>query len=285
MIVPKTKKEDDTEGVVSSTEVETTTETETESSESESSGLTVEEAVKMNPLIETYKTIKSILVTLRQDENDPNSPPLFRTVKWDNGQFARITNETTNEEYAIAFPAVFIHYIDVASEAGTSGIIYGTATLRIRYVLNRLNNSDEVVELEGLVIYNKIVKAIEANKKNLCALITEFELSYWDQPESFSDGLQPYWISYSMSYTDYSNYTYQDWITKHFVFPPYTNHYDQETDGISWRWQDGKLLVWGEDDGPIGREYSAEENPEHHDDHTDVTYDDVSGFELPEDTD
>lgn len=275
MLVEKSKKTEDLEE-----ETETVAESETEEtdSESSSSSLTVEEAVRINPLIEAYKTVKSILVALRQNDTDPNSPPLFRTVKWDNGQFTRISNDSSNEEYGVAFPAVFIHYIDVATEEGTSGINYGTATMRIRYVLNRLNNSDEIVELEGLMIYNKIVRAISNGKKNFTSLITEFELTYWDQPESFDDGLQPYWISYSMSYTDYSNYTYQDWVTRYFVFPPYTNHCDQETTGIAWQWSDGAPILWASIDDFVGREYTAEENSEHHNDHKDVTYDEVSGF-------
>lgn len=190
---------------------------------------TIEEVIDENPMVGAYKAIREILAAIPSDPNDENSEPLFKTIKLDNGQLDRIKMNTYNNEYGIAFPAVFIHYIDIYYNVGAARIAEGRGTMRIHYVLNRLNNSDDGKEgeLEGLEVYRRIISAIESKKATFPSLINRFQLQYWDQPESFDDGLQPYWIDYQIWFNDYTAYRYKDYVDVYAVQPPYTNFSDQ----------------------------------------------------------
>ena len=187
----------------------------------------IEEAVETNAMIAAYKAVKSILGEIKVDPNNSNSPPLFKTIKLDNGQLNRIKNNKHNKEYSIAFPAVFIHFIDVYYNVGAAKISEGKGVMRIHYVLNRLNNSDDEFESEGLEVYKQIVSAIEQNKSKFPSLVSRFQLQYWDQPLTFDDGLQPYWIDYQIWFNDYTAYRYKDYVDAYVVVPPFTNHSDQ----------------------------------------------------------
>lgn len=187
----------------------------------------MEELVRTNPMIEAYKAVRNILAGIKQNPDDPNSPPLFRTIKLDNGQLSRVKGSKLNTEYGIAFPAVFIHYINVYYNVGTSKISEGKGVMRIHYVLNRLNNSDDDGETEGLRVYDQIVTAIEANKSQFPALVQRFQLEYWDQPLSFDDGLQPYWIDYQIWFQNFSTYQYKDYVDVFITAPPFTQPSDQ----------------------------------------------------------
>lgn len=211
---------------------------------------TLEEAYNANPLIESYKAIRAILQDLHVDGN-PDAPLLFRTIKLDNGQLNRIKNNKFNKEYGLAFPAVLIHFIDVYYNVGQSRIGEGKGVMRIHYILNTLNNSDDEVELQGFKVYQQINEAIQKRKSEFPALVTRFQLKYWDQPLTFDDGLQPYWIDYEIWFNDYTAYRYKDYEDHYIVFPPYTNHSDQ----------------------------LPENNENDHEDHRDVEYDDYPSFE------
>lgn len=217
MIVEKHKKQEEEEVV------------KTETTETAQTTYELQEEVETNPMIEAYKTVRSILETIKEDENDDTSPRLFKTIKLDNGQLARIKGSKLNEEYGIAFPAVFIHFINIYYNQGSYKIAEGKGTMRIHYVLNRLNNSDdgEEGELEGLKVYKRIIAAIEDNKANFPSLINRFQLQYWDQPLSFDDGLQPYWIDYQIWFNDYTSYTQKNYVDAYAIVPPFTQHSDQ----------------------------------------------------------
>lgn len=212
-----------------------------------------EEAVTINPKVEAYKAVRSILEKIPSDPNDPDSEPLFKTIKIDNGQLSRIKGSKLNEEYGIAFPAVFIHYIEEYYNQGAARISEGKAVMRIHYVLNRLNNGDDgdEGELEGMMIQQRVIAAIEANKAKFPSLVSRFQLQYWDQPLSFDDGLQPYWIDYQIWFSDYASYRYKGYVDAYMVQPPYTNHSDQNEIA----------------------------NPDNLPDDTSVTLDDTSGFD------
>lgn len=187
----------------------------------------VEELVEINSMIEAYKAVRRILETIKKDPEDPDSPPLFKTIKLDNGQLSRIKHNEYNKEYGILFPAVFIHFINIYYNVGASNIAEGKGTMRIHYVLNRLNNSDDEAECEGLAVYKRIVSAIEEQKSEFPALVSRFQLEYWDQPLSFDDGLQPYWIDYQIWFRDYSGYAYKNYKSVYATVPPFTQPSDQ----------------------------------------------------------
>lgn len=210
-----------------------------------------EEAYTTNALCEVHNAVKEILSSLKLNENDPKSPPLFRTIKADNGQTNRLKNNKWNQEYAIAFPAVFLHFINVRYLVQQSRIGEGRATMRIHFVLNRLNNADDKFELEGYEVFQRINVAIQDNKYKFPALTQRFQLTYFDQPESFDDGLQPYWIDYEVWFSDYSAYTYRKYVDRYIVFPPFTNHSDQ----------------------------LPENNMDKHENHDSPTIEDAAGFE------
>lgn len=187
----------------------------------------VQEVVETNPMVEAYKAVRKILESIPKDPNDPNSPPLFKTIKLDNGQLSRIKSNTSNKEYGIAFPAVFIHYINIYYNVGAANIAEGKGTMRIHYILNRLNNSDDEVECEGMEVYKRIVSAIESQKSEFPALVYRFQLEYWDQPLTFDDALQPYWIDYQIWFQDYTAYAYKNYKDVYVTVPPFTQPSDQ----------------------------------------------------------
>lgn len=220
------------------------------------------EAVPVNPLTEAYNAVREIILTIKEDlkihedKNDKDIPPYFKTIKFDNGQLARVKGSKRNTEYPIAFPAVFIHFIDVNYKVGQSNIAEGKGSMRIHYVLNRLNNSDDVVETEVLEMFSIINTAIQDQKYKYPALSKRFQLAYWDQPLSFDDGLQPCWIEYDIEFNDYTAYTQRNYVERYIVIPPFTDHSDQDEDKRNG-----------------------------HEDHNEPLYEDLPGFVYPESSD
>lgn len=220
-----------------------------EQSEVKKEALILEEQYEVNALVEAYLAVRKILSNIKLNDN-PDSPPLFRTIKLDTGQLNRIKHNKHNKQDALAFPAVFIHFVNVYYNVGQSRISEGKATMRIHYILNTLNLDDDVVEQQGLKYFNTINKAIQSNYRSFPALVNRFQLAYWEQPLTFDDGLQPYWIDYDIWFNEYSAYRYKDYIETHLVIPPFTNHSDQ----------------------------LSESNPENHPDHKDIAFEDIAKF-------
>lgn len=210
-----------------------------------------QELYEANPLSEIYRAVESIVKELRVDPNNPDSPPLFRTVKLNSGQLTRIKHDKYNLESALAFPAVFIHLINVRWLVQTSRIGEGRADLRICFVLNRLNNGDDEYQTEGYDVFQRVHNAIEANKSKFAPLTERCQLTYFDQVENFDDGLQQYWITYEVWFRNYTSYRYKDYVERSIVVPPFTNHSDQ----------------------------LPENNQDNHTDHEDPKFEDVVGFD------
>lgn len=189
--------------------------------------ITEVEVYDTNALCEVYKAVKKILLTIKEDPADPNSQPYFKTIKMDNGQLARLTKAKANNEYGIAFPAVFVHFINVRYLIQQSRIGEGRATLRLHFVLNRMNNSDDDFELEGYEMFNRINQAVNDNLTKFPALAERFQLTYFEQPLSFDNALQPFWIDYEVWFSEYSGYKYKKYVERYIVVPPFTNHSDQ----------------------------------------------------------
>ena len=119
---------------------------------------TPEEVVK-NPFAEMYYAVKRALLTIRENPEVPTSPPFFKTIAIDNGQYLRIIRDT-NMEMEVAFPAIFIHFVNVRYLVQQQRIGEGRATMRVRFILNNLNNSDPDKECEPFEVFQRIKVAI-----------------------------------------------------------------------------------------------------------------------------
>lgn len=180
-----------------------------------------------NPLSEIYRAVASILRDIKEDPDNPDSPPLFKTVKMNQGQLARIRRDKMNEQGALAFPAAFIHLINIHWLTQTSRIGEARADLRIAFVLNRLNVEDDEFQTEGYDICQRISQAIEKNRSKFTPLTERCLFKYFDPVESMDEGLQQYWMTYEVWFRDYSGYKYKDYVDVNVVIPPFTNHSDQ----------------------------------------------------------
>src|SRR5574344_641 len=124
----------------------------------------VPEQMPQNGIIEVCKAIMEILSNVRWEWGNEHSEKIFKTVQWDDGQFERIVKKGRNEEYEIAFPAVFVHFTDTYYLVQQSRIGQGRANLRIRFVLNRLNTHDKEHQLDGLYVSQRIDQEIQEHK-------------------------------------------------------------------------------------------------------------------------
>lgn len=190
---------------------------------------TEEEVIAGNPLEDLYNAVAKVIKGLRVDPKNPESPVLFPTVKWNMGQLNRVRNSKHNEEYALAFPACFIHFINVYWNLGMNRIGQAYAQLRICYVLNRLNMLDDEYQAEGSRVFKRIIEALN-DDITIPTLTTRFQLSYWDQVESFDHGVQQFWITYEVRMNDYSSYRYKKYKPAYLVAPPFTNFTDMDAD-------------------------------------------------------
>lgn len=212
------------------------------------------EEVQGNPIVDIYNAIKKIIQNLHEDPDNDDSPLLFKTIAIDNGQFSRIIRDE-NLEFEIAFPAIFIHFINIRYLVQQQRIGEGRATMRIRFILNNLNNSAPEHECDPFIVFQRLNMAIQDAKDHEPALNERCNLTYFDMPTTVNY-LQAYWIDYEVWFRESATWKYRKWLKKYLVFPPFTNHRD-----------------------------APELDTEQHGDH-DVKYDQCSGFStLIDDTD
>lgn len=190
----------------------------------ESGNVTVPESVEENALAEMYLAVKRAVLTIRETENDPDSPPFFKTVSLDNGQFNRIIL-SENTEMEIAFPAIFVHYTNVRYLVQQQRIGQGRAVMRVRFILNTLNNQDPDAEIIPFHVFQKVNKAIQDAKNYEPSLSERCQLLYFDMPTT-TNMLQAYWIDYEVWFRETSAWKYRDWVERYVVIPPFTNHSD-----------------------------------------------------------
>lgn len=190
----------------------------------EQENIPVPETYTQNALVEMYQAVKRTLLTITENEDDPLSPPFFRTICIDNGQFDRIL-DNRNTEAEIFFPAVFIHYTNVRYLVQQQRIGQGRATMRVRFVLNRLNNQDPDAECDPFYIFQRVNKAIQDAKSSEPALTERCNLLYFDMPTT-SNMLQAYWVDYEVWFREDSAWKYRDWVERYLVMPPFTDHED-----------------------------------------------------------
>lgn len=184
----------------------------------------IPEEVSENPFVNMYEAVRRTLLTLRENPENPLTPPYFKTIRMDNGQFERIIR-SDNMEYETAFPAVFIHFTNVRYLVQQQRLGEGRATMRIRFILNNLNNGDDRMECEPFRVFQRINVAIQDAKSYEPALNERCNLLYFDMPTT-SNMLQAYWVDYEVWFRESSAWKYRKWVERYVVMPPFTNHSD-----------------------------------------------------------
>lgn len=211
--------------------------------------VTIPEIVNENAFVNMYHAVKRAILTIKENEDDSLSEPYFKTIAIDNGQFARIVRDE-NMEMEIAFPAIFVHFINVRYLVQQQRIGEGRATMRIRFILNTLNNQDTERECDPFIIFQKLNVAIQDAKNHEPALNERCNLTYFDMPIT-TNMLQAYWVDYEVWFRETSAWKYREWVERYLVMPPFTNHSD-----------------------------APENDKESHGDHSTPTYHDVTDY-LP----
>lgn len=186
--------------------------------------IVIPETVAKNPLSEIYFATSRAIEGIRANPEDPLSPPLFKTIELDRGQFQRIVRNE-NMERDIPFPAVFIHFVNVRYLVQQQRVGEGRATMRVRFILNTLDNHKKEKECEPFEIFQKINQAIQDAKSYEPALNERCNLTYFDTPLT-TNMLQAYWIDYEVWFRENSAWEYRKWIPRYIVMPPFTNHSD-----------------------------------------------------------
>lgn len=186
--------------------------------------VSIPEEVTKNPFAEMYYAVKRALLTVRENPEDPTSSPFFKTIAIDNGQYLRIIRDT-NLEMEVAFPAIFVHFVNVRYLVQQQRIGEGRATMRVRFILNNLNNSDPDKECEPFEVFQRINVAIQDAKNREPALNERCNLTYFDMPQT-TNMLQAYWVDYEVWFREISAWKYRDWVERYLVIPPFTNHSD-----------------------------------------------------------
>lgn len=186
--------------------------------------VSVPEEVAENPFMNMYQAARRAILTLRENPDDELSPPLFKTIAIDTGQFSRIVRNE-NLEMEIAFPAVFIHFVNVRYLIQQQRLGEGRATMRIRFILHTLNNSDPDRECDAFIVFQRLNTAIQDAKNREAALNERCNLLYFDMPENVSM-LQAYWVDYEVWFRESSAWKYRNWVKRYVVMPPFTQHED-----------------------------------------------------------
>lgn len=181
-----------------------------------------------NTIGDVYQAIKRAIKTVREDEEDLDSPQLFKTIAVDTGQFERIMSNN-NTEYETAFPACFVRFTNVHFLVAQQRIGEGRATIRIRFILNRLDNQHVDWETYPFYIAERLNQAIQAAKDTEETLQERCNLMYFDMPQS-TNMLQAYWLDYEIYFRITSSYKYTNWIKKKVITPPFTNNSDTDNE-------------------------------------------------------
>lgn len=183
-----------------------------------------------NSIGDIYNAAKRALLTIKDNPDDENSEPFFKTIMIDTGQFERLLG-TENTEEEIAFPACFIRFVNVRYLVSQQRVGEGRATMRIRFVLNQLNNQDAEFEIEPFAIFEQVNMAIQDAKDREPALQERCNLTFFDMPSSTNE-LQAYWVDYEVWFRITSAYKYRNWIERQVIVPPFTNWSDLACCGI-----------------------------------------------------
>ncbi len=131
--------------------------------------VSVPEQEQLNPLAEMYYAVRRAILTIPERSSEPGGEPFFKTVAIDTGQFERLVR-SENTETEIPLPAVFIHYTNVRYLVQQQRIGEGRATMRVRFILNTLNNQDPERECDPFHVFQLVNQAIQDAKNHEPAL-------------------------------------------------------------------------------------------------------------------
>lgn len=187
------------------------------------------EQIEANGAIAIIHSIMAILKEVTWEYGVKDSPKIFKTVQYDDGQYSRIVRKTGgNLEEGIAFPAAFVHMVDVHWNVTAQRFNNGMATLRIRFILNRLDTHNAEHDTDVYYVAERIAQTITELKPNYDCLAKRCVLTYVDPMESFDDSLQPCWMTYDVNFTTTNIWVTRNKTLKRIVIPPFTNHADQD---------------------------------------------------------
>lgn len=252
MIVDKKNK-----AVISGNEASTTA-----SPASTDDTVSVPEQVEANGPSDIIHAFIEMLKEVTWEYGVPGSPKVFKTVQYSDGQYERVVNghNSENMEEGIAFPAAFVHFIDVNWLTSAQRFNDGRAELRIRFVLNRLDTHNPEHDTDVYYVAQRIHQTITEMKGNYECLTKRCNLTYVDPMESFNYSLQPCWMTYEIWFTTINIWVTRNKTLRKIVCPPFTNHSDQDQ-------SDPDTNIHGHTDAS---------HP--------TTYNEASKYELPDET-
>lgn len=187
------------------------------------------EQVEANGPSDVLHSIMAMLKEVTWEYGVSNSPKVFKTIQYDDGQYERLSKRNTaNLEEGIALPAAFVHFINVNWLTSAQRFNEGRATLRIRFLLNRLDTHNAEHDTDVYYVAERIHQTITELKGNYECLTKRCNLTYVDPMESFDNSIQPCWMTYEIWFTTTNIWITRKKVLRKIVFPPFTNHADQD---------------------------------------------------------
>lgn len=187
------------------------------------------EQISANGPTDVLHSIMEMLKEVTWEYGVANSPKVFKTVQYDDGQYERINKRSSaNLEEGIALPAAFVHFINVNWLTSAQRFSDGRATLRIRFLLNRLDTHNSEHDTDVYYVAERIHQTITEKKSNYTCLSKRCNLTYVDPMESFDNSIQPCWMTYDIWFTTSSIWITRNKVLRKIVFPPFVNHADQD---------------------------------------------------------
>lgn len=190
----------------------------------------VPEQVEANGAVDVLHAIIDIVKQVTWQYGVKDSPKIFNTVQYDDGQYERIIHKKANMEEGIAFPAAFVHFIQCTWSTTMQRFNEGHVLLRIRFILNRLDTHNPEHDTDVYYVSERINQTIQQLRKNYPCLDKRCMLTYVDPMESFDNSLQPCWMTYEIWFTTVNVWVSRLRTTRRIVCPPFTNHADQNQD-------------------------------------------------------
>lgn len=187
------------------------------------------EQTEANGPSDVLHSIMAMLKEVTWEYGVSNSPKIFKTVQYSDGQYERLSKRNTaNLEEGIALPAAFVHFINVNWLTSAQRFNEGRATLRIRFLLNRLDTHNKDHDTDLYYVAERIHQTITELKGNYECLSKRCNLTYVDPMESFDNSIQPCWMTYEIWFTTTNIWISRKKVLRKIVFPPFVNHADQD---------------------------------------------------------